>query len=192
MENRGKKKLSGWLYNHWSSCQQPKTGSHHLIAFQEIQMTRHLVLWFISRPACSVLALDHVDPALGRAGRKWDRHLLDFLHSLLCLHPGRNPPALFQSHYPICTICETKGAVGLEVPVAVIGLSNVRRTFPRLSVSLGQKEEQQQGLYSKPPKKSHWELWGGFGEKKFWKKRCVFKIILINAKKSRSLQPICN
>lgn len=57
--------------------------------------------------------------------------------------------------------------MGLEVPVAVIGLSNVRRTFPRLSVSLGQKEEQQQGLYSKPPKKSHWELWGGFGEKKF-------------------------
>lgn len=95
MENRGKKKLSGWLYNRWSSCQQPKTGSYHLIVFQEIQMTHHLVLWFISRPACSVLALDHVDPALGRAGRNWDRHLLDFLHSLLCLHPGRNPPALF-------------------------------------------------------------------------------------------------
>ena len=88
--------------------------------------------------------------------------------SLLTLSSSwQESASLVQLHYPICTICETKGAVGLEVPVAVTGLSNVRRTFPRFSVSLGQKEEHQQGLYSIPPKKSHWELWGDFGEKKF-------------------------
>ena len=96
MEKWGKKKLFGWLYNHWSSCQQPTAGSHHLTVFQEMQITHSLALWYLCKPTCSVLALDSVDPALGRVGREWNRHLLDFPHSLLCLYPGWNPSGLFK------------------------------------------------------------------------------------------------
>lgn len=96
MEKWGKKKLFGWLYNHWSSCQQPTAGSHHLTVFQEMQITHSLALWYLCKPTCSVLALDSVDPALGRIGREWNRHLLDFPHSLLCLYPGWNPSGLFK------------------------------------------------------------------------------------------------
>ena len=139
MEKWGKKKLFGWLYNHWSLCQQPTAGSHHLIVFQEMQMTHSLALWYLCKPTCSVLTLDSVDPALGRGGRKWNRHLLDFPHSLLCLYPGWNPSGLFKRITQFALFLRQRAPCGSKVPIVATQLSDVKR-LPQFSVSLGQKE----------------------------------------------------
>lgn len=108
-----------------------------------------------------------------------------FRFPLLLILPSswQESASLAQMHYPICTIRETKGAMQLQVPVAVTGLSNVKRTFPQLSASLW-------------PREGHSKVWptskevslgavGRWWEKKFWGKKCVFKIIFKNVKKTK-------
>lgn len=161
METCGKKHLFGWLNHHWSSYQNPmqflttwllfkKKCKWHIYVFCDLSVSQ--LAWCIG--LC--------DPASGRAGRKWDRHLSDFFPLSLCLHPGRNP----QDSSKYITQSESCGWRCLWPRTRV---SNNKRTSPQLPVRLWQKEGNWQSMDSIPPKKSPWGLWRDFGEM-FWKK----------------------
>lgn len=149
-------------------------GSHHLIVFQEMQMTHSLALWYLCKPTCSVLTLDSVDPALGRGGKKWNRHLLDFPHSLLCLYPGWNPSGLFKRITQFAVFLRQRAPCLLWCP-----------RLPQFSVSVGQKEAASKVCVTYLPRGFN----GSYretlrGKKSFFKKRWAFKIILTSAKNS--------
>ena len=92
-------------------------------------MAHLFALWFVSKPTCSVLAKSlHWTPwpSIGKAGKKGNRHLSDFLPFLLCLHAGKNPPACSHALPSLYHLLdkgshEARGAWGLAQGGAMAG-----------------------------------------------------------------------
>lgn len=90
VENWGKKQLFGWLNHHWSSHHNPMQFLTTGLLFKK-KCKWHIYSLCDLSGSQLAWCVGLCDPASGRAGRKWDRHLSDLLPFLLCLHPGRNP-----------------------------------------------------------------------------------------------------
>lgn len=87
-----------------------------------------------------MLPLDDVDRGRKEErekGREEVKQVFGRLPLLLILSlPWQESARLVQTHYPICTICQTKGAMGPKCLWHGAGLSDGRKTCSQLSVSL--------------------------------------------------------